>query len=54
MNEAEIWEKVNELSKEELIVTFDKNGKPKSYYTFQIINTQAIPKITRKRNKHKK
>jgi hypothetical protein len=49
-----MWKKINKISTKELHMIFDKNGKPESYFTSEIINTQAIPNITRKRKKNKK
>lgn len=52
MKDAQIWEKINKPKVEELVIRFDKNGKP--LYIMPIIDPKDIPKITRKRKKNKK
>jgi hypothetical protein len=49
MNEAKIWEKINEPKTDTLIIRFDQNGKPS---VLKIIDIKDIPKITRQRRKN--
>ena len=49
--EAKLWKKIHEPKIEQLIIGFDKNGKP---FIATIIDTKDIPKITRQRKKNKK
>ena len=49
MNEAQIWEKINEPKVVGIITCFDKNGKP-SYFPL----VDRVPKIRRERKRKTK
>lgn len=52
MNQKKLWKKINTPKVEELIIRFDKNGKP--LYVNEIIDPKDIPKTTRRKKKTKK